>query len=164
MVSLIKFAIYDFTRALVLFCIIFPLECYAGSARESANLQVNVIFKGVDIYLKVSLENKSNSELTIYKADVPWASSYSMTLVALTDDYSSIRLNEELPIDDPVAGQITLKPFQKITGFIILNQRFPKLLEVLKNKSVIVFSYYHLKPLSNQSSQRFSNGIFLEKR
>jgi hypothetical protein len=113
--------------------------------------------------LNIMLTNKSAEALTIYQHALPWVGRYSMLLIAVQTDAAGTMLDKTLPVDDPGAARITIKPKETLAGKIVLVNCFPGFLEALKERDVIVFWSYQFQPIDAAPLKRVGGYVLFAK-
>jgi len=111
----------------------------AGGETVPAGIQVEMDSKK-PLSLRVELRSGAETRVTFYKSRLPWGSTHSMILVAVTP--TGRYLEKQLPIDDPSPEKVTLDPKESIRGNINLRKVFKGLDEVLEKSDVHVFWAY----------------------
>jgi hypothetical protein len=122
----------------------------AGTFTNSAssNLQIKAeirIQAKTNIVLEMVVRNIGSKDILFSKGYLPW-DRYAMTLILVCTDPASTPLKQQLVISDPMPGEPwRLKAGDTLKGGIDLTDRFPQLLEILKQSEVIVFWSYQLE-------------------
>lgn len=104
--------------------------------------------------LEMRLTNQSPEPITVFRHSLPWSSAYSALVVAVKTDAVGTVLDRSTPVDDPVAGTLTIQPDETLTGQIDLERRFPSLSDVLKERDVIVFWSHQLQTVDGDPLPR----------
>jgi hypothetical protein len=141
------------------------LICSFAHAKEDSvtiDLKINSVRQsGGEVALQFKLINTGRRPLKLFKSYLPWGILDSIILVAVTNDASVTRIDEALYIDDPGPETITIAPSKEVTGTVDLVKRFPNLLKMLHDHSVIVFWSYQTTSVDGGQSNRVSNSILL---
>jgi hypothetical protein len=116
-----------------------PSGVSGGGTLLPTGIQVAMDSK-IPLTVRIKLQCGTESNVTLYKSQLPWGSTYSIILVAVTANGQYLK--KELPIDDPSPEQITLDPKESIEGSIDLRKVFHNLDEVLKRSDVHLFWAY----------------------
>lgn len=130
---------------------------------DNSNIMDISVERSSEFDLHVTLTNRSGEPLTIYQHSLPWVGWYSILLTAVKTDALGTVVEKSLIIDDPGPGRITIKPDETLTGKIPLVSRFPDLLNALKERDVIIFWSYQLKPIDAEPFQRRGGYVLLPK-
>src|SRR5947209_8464388 len=72
--------------------------------------------------LHVTIISGSHKPISIERGSLPWATRYGMVLTAITARGES--LEKVLPVEDPPAGEMTVKPYQTLSGNVDLEGIF----------------------------------------
>jgi hypothetical protein len=89
--------------------------------------------------LQITLQCGANKRVD--KGDLPWATRYSMVLVAAKSN--SEPLEKMLPVEDPAWGDISVEPGQILTGTLHLEGIFKGFDEARKKGDIHLFWAYH---------------------
>jgi hypothetical protein len=114
--------------------------------------------------IEVSVLNTGSKPLTVFQNDLPWMSRHSLFVVVVQSGPEKRLIEEHLFIDDPKAGQVTIKPGESLNGHIEISRRFPTLLESLEEKDVFLFWSYELKCLGKPLGQRTGGFLLLPSK
>lgn len=115
-------------------------------------------------HLQIHLEYSGEKPLTIFRDSLPWSIRRNLVLVAIRLDPSRTRLEEIQPIDDPGPGELTLNPGERLSGTVELSHRFPGLNTALRERDVIVFWSYQMKPPGTQPLPRQSGAVAIPRQ
>lgn len=136
------------------------------SVRAAENTPVEVIVTPVpdkagqtDLHIRV--KNRGTSDLKMFRASLPWGNSRSMYLNAVRQ---LTPLIAPTPIDDPVAGDITIKPGETVEGDINLHGRFPSMEKELTKDDVDLFWTYRATLTDGSVVARFGGWIPLPRK
>jgi hypothetical protein len=91
------------------------------------------------LHLRVTLRSGAASDVTIYRADLPWGNRYSMVFAAVRPSGESLDLM--LPIDDPGPTKTSLKAGESLTGDVDLRYVIRDV-NALKESDVLLFWAY----------------------
>ncbi len=97
----------------------------------------------------------------MFRASLPWGNSRSMYLNAVRN---RTQLTAPTPIDDPVAGDVTIKPGETVEGDINLHERFPSLETELSKDDVDLLWTYQASETKGSTVSRFGGWILLPKK
>ncbi len=114
--------------------------------------------------LEMRLTNQSPGPITVFRHSLPWSSAYSALVVAVEADAVGTVLDRSTPVDDPIAGALTIKPNETLTGQIDLDRRFPSLSHELKERDVIVFWSHQLQTTDGDPLPRTGGWTLLSKQ
>jgi hypothetical protein len=101
---------------------------------------VHVELDAAHLSLRVTLQSGAEVPVTFYRSLLPWGNRYSMVLEAVTPTREPLKQN--LYIDDPGPGRVTLEPKAALSGDVDLQKMFVGLDKALKKSDVIVFWAY----------------------
>jgi hypothetical protein len=114
--------------------------------------------------LKATLANHGREAITVEKARLPWGNRYSITLLAVEEHAASEQpVQLVFPIDDPLPGDIEIKPGEVLEGTIRLDYVFKDIVEKLRQKSLLVLWSYRLEGTDGRQSERLTGSITLPK-
>ena len=113
--------------------------------------------------LMVVFTNITDGSLRIFRNDLPWESRHSVMLIAVRAGAGNAILSEDLPVDDPIIGDVQIIKNQKLQGTIDLEQRFPDLIHTLEKADVILFWSYQLTPIEKSSLPRQGGWLLIPK-
>ncbi len=113
--------------------------------------------------LKIMLTNRSKNFLTIYQHSLPWVGWYSMLLIAVKMDVAGSVIEKALPIDDSGPVRTTIEPDEILEGKISLVLRFSTFLEALKDRDILVFWSYQVKPIDEVPLPRVGSYVLIPK-
>ncbi len=131
----------------------------ATPAGSPVELQVAAIpDKSGQFDLHIRVQNVGQNSLPLFKAGLPWGNSRSMYLTAIQN---RAPLAAPTPIDDPVSGEVTLKPGEMLEGDINLLGRFPKLTAELKEHDVDLLWTYQVVTTDGKVLQRLGGWVLL---
>ena len=91
------------------------------------------------MHLRVTLRSGAATTATFARFELPWGNRYSMVFTAVNPKGESVDLM--FPIDDPVVGEVSVKPLEELTGDIDLRYVIRDL-NVLKKSEVLLFWAY----------------------
>lgn len=133
-------------------------------AAESKKVELTVSArpdKAGQIDLHIQLKNCGAEEIKMFRASLPWGNSRSMYLNAVRN---RMQLTAPTPIDDPVAGDFTIKPGETVEGDINLHERFPSLETELSKDDVDLLWTYQASETAGSTVSRFGGWILLPKK
>jgi hypothetical protein len=141
------------------FALILALFVLPGSGQEKARHEgVRVKVDSLQpLRLLITLQCAASTRVVIDKGELPWATRYSMVLVAAKSDSES--LEKVLPVEDPARGNISVQPGQTLTGTLDLEGIFKGLDEARRKSDVHLFWAYQAPPELNVG--RWSGGWIL---
>ena len=143
----------------VLILVLFVLTSSGQKKTEQEGIQVRV-GSLQPLRLQITLRSDADKRVVINKGQLPWATRYSMVLVATNSD--SEPLEKVLPVEDPAWKQISVQPGQALTGTLDLDGIFKGLDEARKKSDVHLFWAYQAPPELNIG--RWSGGWILLPR
>lgn len=135
-----------------------------ASAADNAAIAVTVSAvpdKAGNFDLHIKLKNCGSEDLKMFRAGLPWGNSHSMYLNAVRN---RTPLTAPTPIDDPVAGDVTIKPGETVEGDINLHERFPSLEKELNNDDVDLLWTYQANETKGSTVSRFGGWVLLPKK
>jgi len=141
--------------ALALFTIVVCLRTSEAQS-EQAGIRVEISSQN-PLSLHVSLRSGANKRVEIYRAQLPWATRYSMVWAVVTADGQC--LERLFPVEDGAVGRISLEPGQVLSGDIGLEGIFKGLDEARRKSDVHLFWAY--KPPQELNLGRWSGGWIL---
>lgn len=140
------------------------LEHHKSSPVADVAVQVQVWARAEpEPQLQLELTNLSNHELTLPESWLPWGSSDSLMVVAMTDAPGSQVVGGTRAPESPSAGKVTLRPKQSLSGTVWLARRFGALREALAKKDVVVFWSYRFPPFDDEPRPRASGYVILPR-
>src|SRR5688572_24730965 len=117
-------------------------------------MEVNLVPSAKETTLEIGLTAKDAKPIQVYRADLPWASWHSMVLIAVKANRTGDLLKKLMPVDDPGPTVVVLNPGQPMKGRIALNERFPDLVQTLRESDVLLFWSYQLEPVDGPPLER----------
>jgi hypothetical protein len=135
-------------------------------AGEESDLKIDMKVKykgGTERTVEISLSNEGDRKISLLRCDLPWRHTNSMTLVLMRSHAGRQRVEEPPMIDDLVAGAVTLKPKEVLTGQVELIGRFPDIEEVLSKTGIDVFWAYELVSIENKKSRRLGGWFYIPR-
>ena len=132
----------------------------AEGPTPGAPLEVRVTSAGgATPALEVRLVWHGNEAIEIPRASLPWEDRYSLLVIAATTDGEI--LEPALPVEDGGYQTVKLSPGVVHSGRIDLDDRFPSLRSELKNRDVLIFWTYQLRPLRRGELERLGGWLVL---
>lgn len=111
--------------------------------------------------LHIQLKNCGAEDIKMFRASLPWGNSRSVYLNAVRNRTPLIA---PTPIDDPAAGDVTIKPGETVEGYINLHERFPSLEKELSNDDVDLLWTYQASQTTGSTMSRFGGWVLLPKK
>jgi hypothetical protein len=116
-----------------------------------------------EFVLEMTLRYTGDKDLRVWNSSLPWGNTYSLILVGVEAHAMATPLEKFLRIDDPVTGDITIKPGQALTGEVDLTQRFRNLTSALNRIDVLIFWSYQLQPIDGKPLPRVGGWLVIPK-
>jgi hypothetical protein len=91
------------------------------------------------LHLRVTLRSGATTTATLYRSELPWGWRYGMVFSAVRPNGEPIDLG--LPIDDPAAVKVSVKPREMLTGDIDLRYVIQDM-NAMKKSDVLLFWAY----------------------
>lgn len=135
------------------------------AADQRTELPISVEFAGAigsanQPILKAQLTNRGHEKISVETASLPWGNRYSITLLAVGEN---ARYEQPLPlvfpIDDPLPGEVDIKPGETIVGTIRLDYVFKEIQSRLQRGPVLVLWSYRLETVDGRRSPRLGGYI-----
>jgi hypothetical protein len=94
--------------------------------------------------LEIEVATPSAVHLRLWRDYLPWARYDSAFIEAVRLDRSE-SIPASIPVSDPTAGTVDVPAGTRLVGDVSLDERFPKLADVLKETDVVVFWAFRLQ-------------------
>jgi hypothetical protein len=128
-----------------------------GFAQNSLKPAIRVeLDRQKPLHLRVTLRSGAATTATLYRSDLPWGWRYGMVFSAVRPNGEPIDLG--LPIDDPAAIKVSVKPGEMLTGDIDLRSVIRDM-NAMKKSDVLLFWAY--KSPDALHLPRWSGGLVL---
>ena len=150
-------------RASVAFMLGLTFASVAAAPDRHLDVVVDISLKrGVGAAdLEVTLTNREDKTIKLYRSSLPWGNVYSMVIVGVELDGSNETLDSGPIIDDAGPDSVLVQPHATTVGSINLLKRLPRLQEALEKSDVVVFWSYQLKTIDGEVSERTGGSVVL---
>jgi hypothetical protein len=103
--------------------------------------------------MSLCIENLDRQDMTLMAGTLPWASRYSLFLIATAASSGGTEvLTQPLVVSDPVRQLVTIAPGERRCGEIDLAKRLPGFAEMNARSDILVFwAYRHRDPAGDTS-------------